>query len=114
MNEIVTTEEIKSKIYIIRGKEVMLDSDLAKLYHVETKRVNGAVRRNPEKFPERYSFELSADVIDILWSQISTANISVKNKYMLRVFAEQGIAMLARYNINNYDIIDTLIIRIVI
>ena len=53
MNEMITTEEIKSKIYTIRGKEVMLDSDLAKLYHVETKRINEAVKNNPDKFPER-------------------------------------------------------------
>ena len=61
MNEIITKEDIKieNMIYEIRGKQVMLDSDLAKLYQVETKRINEAVRRNREKLPERYSFILT-------------------------------------------------------
>ena len=58
MNEL---EEIKIEnlIYEIRGKQVMLDSDLAKLYNVETKRINEAVKNNPEKFPERFSWKLT-------------------------------------------------------
>ena len=56
MNEIMNNEiiDIEDIIYEIEGKEVMLDSDLAKLYHVETKRINEAVKNNPNKFPERY------------------------------------------------------------
>ncbi len=52
---------IENLIYEIRGKQVMLDSDLARLYHVETKRINEAVRNNPEKFPERFSWILTND-----------------------------------------------------
>ena len=58
MNELVDSK-IENMIYEIRGKQVMLDSDLAKLYGVETKRINEAVRRNPEKFPERFAFKLT-------------------------------------------------------
>lgn len=56
MEELIKIDAIEDKIYEIRGKEVMLDSDLAQLYHVETKRINEAVKNNPNKFPERYSW----------------------------------------------------------
>ena len=61
MNDLIEKEniEIKNMIYEIRGKQVMLDSDLAKLYHVETKRINEAVKNNMDKFPERFSFKLT-------------------------------------------------------
>ncbi len=61
MNTMTLTNEVKieNMIYEIRGKQVMLDSDLAKLYGVETKRINEAVRRNSEKFPERFCFKLT-------------------------------------------------------
>ena len=55
MNEIIEEVNIENMIYEIRGVEVMLDSDLAKLYNVETKRINEAVKNNPEKFPMRFS-----------------------------------------------------------
>ena len=61
MNDLIELEdiEIKNMIYEIRGKQVMIDSDLAKLYHVETKRINEAVKNNMDKFPERFSFKLT-------------------------------------------------------
>ena len=61
MNEIIEKEEIKieNMIYEIRGKQVMLDSDLAKLYKVETKRINESVKNNPDKFPERFAYRLT-------------------------------------------------------
>ena len=59
MNQILEKEKIENLIYEIRGKQVMLDSDLARLYGTETKRINEAVRNNPDKFPERFSFKLS-------------------------------------------------------
>ena len=93
MNEIITSN-IQNKIYKINGVEVMLDSDLAELYQVETKRINEAVKRNPEKFPARYSWVLSEEDISVLWSQNSTANISNKSRVLPRVFVEQGIYML--------------------
>ena len=63
MNNVIIKNDVKieNMIYEIRGKQVMLDSDLAKLYNVETKRINEAVKNNIEKFPERYCFKLTDD-----------------------------------------------------
>lgn len=97
MNEIIEKEpiNIRNMIYEIDGVEVMLDSDLAKLYHIETKRINEAVKNNPDKFPERFSFVLSDIEKQNLWSKFSTANISNMSRSNPRVFTEQGIYMLA-------------------
>ena len=97
MNEIVEKDviNIENMIYEIDGKEVMLDSDLAQLYNVETKRVNEAVYRNKEKFPNRISWITSDSEVDFLWSQNATANISSKSRNNPRVFTEQGVYMLA-------------------
>ena len=97
MNEIAEKDviNIENMIYEIDGKEVMLDSDLAKLYSVETKRVNEAVYRNKEKFPERITWITSNSEVSILWSQNATANISSKARTNPRVFTEQGVYMLA-------------------
>ena len=102
MNEVITSEEssIEDMIYEIRGKQVMLDSDLAKLYHVETKRINEAMRRNPEKFPERFCFKTTIEEFKFLRSQIATLNKYNNNrghniKYLPYAFTEQGVAMLA-------------------
>lgn len=73
----------------------MLDSDLAKLYNVETKRINEAVKNNPNKFPIRFSFVLKDNEKHNLWSKFSTANISNMSRSNPRVFTEQGIYMLA-------------------
>ena len=103
MNQIIESEiKIEDMIYEIRGKQVMLDSDLAKLYGVETKRINEAVKNNIDKFPERFSWILTKDeIIEISSrSKISTLNKS-KNKrgynikYLSRVFTEQVVAMLS-------------------
>ena len=75
MNEIIEKDvNIEDMIYEVNGVEVMLDSDLAKLYHVETKRINEAVKNHPEKFPRRYSFVLDDIERQNLWSKISTLN----------------------------------------
>ena len=95
MNEMIQELKIESMIYEIRGKQVMLDSDLARLYGVETKRVNEAVKRNIDKFPERFSWLLTNEEFDELWSQFATANISNMSRSIPRVFTEQGVAMLA-------------------
>ena len=97
MNEVMEKEAIhvENMIYEINGKEVMLDSDLANLYQVETKRINEAVKNNPEKFPRRFSFILSNDELENLWSKFSTANISRMSRTNPRVFTEQGVYMLA-------------------
>ena len=98
MNELVKSN-VKNLIYNIRGKEVMLDSDLANLYNVETKRINEAVKNNPQKFPERYSWVLEESEWKFLRSKFSTLEINVGpgkyRKYLPRVFTEQGVAMLA-------------------
>ena len=100
MKEIIEKENIniENMIYEIDGKEVMLDSDLAKLYKVETKRINEAVKNNPDKFPLRFSWQLSIeDTMEISRSNISTLKIErgFNIKYGARVFTEQGVYMLA-------------------
>ena len=99
MNNIVVSDDIKieNMIYEIRGKKVMLDSDLAKLYNVETKRINEAVKNNIEKFPERYCFKLSDNESDNLLVEIFDQKIEKRGgKYKNpRVFTEQGVYMLA-------------------
>ena len=90
--------DIENKIYEIRGVQVMLDSDLAELYHVETKRINEAVKNNPDKFPERFSFLLDNESFEFLRSKFSTLEIKGQgrySKYAPRVFREQGVYMLA-------------------
>ena len=89
--------KIENMIYEIRGKQVMLDSDLAKLYHVETKRINEAVKNNLNKFPERFSWKLSnydskIFLVENFDQKIETRGGKYKNP---RVFTEQGVAMLA-------------------
>ena len=99
MNNIVVSDNIKIENMIdeIRGKKVMLDSDLAKLYNVETKRINEAVKNNIEKFPERYCFKLSDNESDNLLVEIFDQKIEKRGgKYKNpRVFTEQGVYMLA-------------------
>ena len=98
MKEIIEKENVVNMIYEINGKEVMLDSDLAQLYQVETKRINEAVKNNPDKFPERFSWILSQEEVKILRSKISTLEIKGQgkySKYASRVFTEQGVYMLA-------------------
>ncbi|MCD8369750.1 MAG: ORF6N domain-containing protein [Clostridiales bacterium] len=86
-------------MYVVRGQQVMLDSDLAMLYQVETKRLNESVKRNIARFPERFRFQLTEDETDFLRSQIATLNEGggrgAHRKYLPYVFTEQGIAMLS-------------------
>ena len=96
--ELVKTEEIENLIYTIRGKQVMLDSDVANLYHYETKRINEVVNRNKQRFPERFCFQLTENEIKSLRSQFATLNKNGRGqhrKYLPYVFTEQGISMLA-------------------
>ena len=99
MNNIVVSDNIKieNMIYEIRGKKVMLDTELATLYNVETKRINEAVKNNIEKFPERYCFKLSDNESDNLLVEIFDQKIEKRGgKYKNpRVFTEQGVYMLA-------------------
>lgn len=92
--------DIKNLIYTIRGKQVMLDYDVAMLYHYETKKINQTVKRNIERFPEKFCFQLTEDEVNSNWSQFVTSSNKVNNKhrgkkYLPYVFTEQGIAMLS-------------------
>ena len=92
----LTNEDIKSLIYTIRGKQVMLDSNVAKLYHYETKRINETVKRNIERFPVEFCFQLTSKEYEILKSQIATSNNTRGGKQKLPyVFTEKGILMLS-------------------
>lgn len=94
-DELMITEEfIMSKILLIRGQKVMLDSELATLYGVETKQLKRQVRRNMERFPEDFMFELTEIENEILRSQFGTSNRG-GNRYIPLVFTEQGVAMLS-------------------
>ena len=92
---------VQDLIYEIRGKKVMLDSDLAKLYQIETRALKQAVRRNPERFPEDFMFELTPDehksLIISMRSQSVTSNSHWNNhtRYAPFAFTEQGVAMLS-------------------
>ncbi len=94
MNEIIP---IQNLIYEIRGQKVMLDSDLAKLYGVETKVLNQAVKRNIERFPEDFMFQLSKEEWNAvsLRSQIVTSPKGGGRQYLPYAFTEQGISMLS-------------------
>jgi phage regulator Rha-like protein len=108
-NEVVKFEEsIRDKIYSIRGFQVMLDSDLAELYGVETKRLNEAVKRNIERFPDEFCFQLTISEVPELRSQIVISNkaknslrsqmISTKKggrRFQPYLFTQEGVAMLA-------------------
>ena len=103
-------EDIKKMIYTIRGKQVMLDSEVAMLYHYPTKRINETVKRNKERFPENFCFLLTEEEVENLRSQFVTssleslrsqfATLKIKGrgqhrKYLPYAFTEQGIAMLS-------------------
>jgi len=91
--------EIKNLIYVVRNQKVMLDSDLAMLYEVETKNLNKAVKRNIERFPSNFMFQLTKDEWKILRFQFGTSKDDEKNRggrqYLPYVFTEQGVAMLS-------------------
>ena len=112
MNElIIDNQTIQSKIYTIRGVQVMLDEDLALLYGVESKRLNEQVKRNIERFPEKFRFQLTENEYENLRSQIATSSLDnilrFQNgtssldkqhggrRYLPYVFTEQGVSMLS-------------------
>ncbi len=112
MNEVVINEQnIQNKIYTIRGIQVMLDEDLAKLYQVESKRLNEQVKRNIKRFPDSFRFQLTQDEYDYikalrshnvtfendknLRSQFATSKQKGGRRYLPYVFTEQGVSMLS-------------------
>ena len=93
---VVPDETIINKIFFIRGQKVMLDSDLAELYQVETKRLKEQVKRNIERFPQPYMFELTQKEFDILRSQIATSKQGRGGvRYLPMVFTEHGVLQLS-------------------
>ncbi|HOW17159.1 MAG TPA: ORF6N domain-containing protein, partial [bacterium] len=98
-------DELQHKIYMIRGVQVMLDSDLAALYGVGVKRLNEQVKRNIERFPVEFMFQLTIEEYEALRSSIAALNLRSQfatsslehggRRYMPRVFTEQGVAMLS-------------------
>ena len=86
---------VKSRMLQIRGQQVLLDRDVAALYGVETKRVNEAVRNNPDKFPLDYMFPLATTELESLRSKFSSANLSSKSRVIPKAFTEKGLYMLA-------------------
>jgi hypothetical protein len=88
-------EVVINKIYLIRKNKVMLDNDLAELYKVETKQLKRAVRRNIDRFPNDFMFELTNQEYESLRSQFGTLKRGEHVKYLPMVFTEQGVAMLS-------------------
>ena len=82
-------------ILAIRGVNVILDADVADLYCVETKRINEAVKNNPDKFPEDYMFVLTDEELQVLRSKFSTAKYSTKSRTLPKAFTEKGLYMIA-------------------
>lgn len=106
MDEIVISEkntleidgqiiDLSKLIYTIRGKQVMLDSDLAIIYGYEVKRLNEQVKNNIKRFPDDFMFQMTREEVKDLRSKFSTANINSKSRSLPHVFTEQGIYMLA-------------------
>ena len=94
MSDVMSSTELEGMILEIRGQRVLLDSDVARIYGVETKRVNEAVRNNPEKFPESYLIEIDKAEWETLKSKFSTSIKGGKVK-LPRAFTEKGLYMLA-------------------
>ncbi|MCK5320236.1 ORF6N domain-containing protein [Candidatus Parcubacteria bacterium] len=93
MSNVIPLEKIENKILLIRGQKVILDSDLAKLYEIETRALNQAVKRNMEKFPDDFMFSLKREEIMNL-SQF-VIGLKIKHSPNVQVFTEQGVAMLS-------------------
>ncbi len=92
----ITETAIESKIYLIRGQKVMMDSDLAEMYGVETKALKQAVKRNMDKFPEDFMFELTAkEAEDFSRSHFVTMKRGQNIKYLPFAFTEHGVLMLS-------------------
>ncbi|MDB5026173.1 MAG: DNA-binding protein [Mucilaginibacter sp.] len=92
---VIPDEIIMNQIYYVRGHKVMLDTDLAELYEVETKQLKRQVRRNAERFPDDFMFELTLHEYNSLRSQIGTLKRGEHAKYLPMAFTEQGVSMLS-------------------
>ena len=94
MSDMVKIENLKDMIIELREQSVLLDSDVAHLYGVETKRINAPAKNNPDKFPQDYMFEISMGEFADLRSKISTAKLA-KTRVTPKAFTEKGLYMLA-------------------
>jgi ORF6N domain len=94
LQALVAEQKILNKIYVIRGEKVMVDKDLAEMYGVETKQLKRQVKRNKERFPKDFMFELTTKEFENLRSQIGTSSWG-GTRYMPMAFTEQGVAMLS-------------------
>jgi hypothetical protein len=94
LQALVAEQKILNKIYAIRGEKVMLDQDLAEMYSVETKQLKRQVKRNRDRFPKDFMFELTTKEFENLRSQIGTSSWG-GTRYMPMAFTEQGVAMLS-------------------
>ena len=95
MTDLISVESITNRIYLVRGSKVMIDRDLAELYRVETKQLKRAVKRNIDRFPVDFMFELTNEEYNSLRCQFGTLKRGKHSKYALMVFTEQGVAMLS-------------------
>jgi len=94
VSSLIPSEIIENKIYLMRGLKVMIDSDLAELYNVETRTLVQAVKRNIDRFPQDFMFQLNQDEFKILKSQFVISRWGGR-RYLPYVFTEQGVAMLS-------------------
>jgi len=95
VSDVIPSERIESKILLIRGQKVLLDSDLAELYNIETSQLKRQVRRNLDRFPDDFMFELTKEENQSLRSQNVTLKRGQHSKYLPFAFTEQGVAMLS-------------------
>lgn len=95
MTNSISVETIQEKILLIQGVKVLLDSDLAQMYGIETKQLKRAVRRNSRRFPRDFMLELTKEEYDSLRSQFGTLKRGEHSKYLPMAFTEQGVAMLS-------------------
>jgi hypothetical protein len=104
-------DNLESAIYLIRGQRVMLDADLAAIYRVTTKRLNEQLKRNPNRFPEDFAFQLTIEELTDLRSQFATSSLHGGRRYRPWVFTEHGAIMLA--SVLNSDIAVQASVRVV-
>jgi hypothetical protein len=107
----VSEESLVKKIHFLRGYKIMLDHDLASLYQVDTKRLKEAVRRNIDRFPEDFMFELTKEEFESLRTQFASSKKRGGSRYLPMGFTEQGIAMLS--GVLNSEIAIKVNIRII-
>src|SRR3989338_10634925 len=95
MSNVILAERIEKQIFLVRGRKVMFDFDLAALYNVPTKSLNLAVKRNIRRFPDDFVFQLTAQEFEVLRFHFETSKGSGGRRYLPYAFTEHGVAMLS-------------------